>query len=156
MAKEYNVSGKEIIEEMLFKGNRDDSSHINKGKKKKIVDFLYNYSVGLEMIPLLYRVPSIVRLNREYSKEHKDESTEDTWADILGGLAGQATAMAVHMASALCLYEPAIRKGHPEILLIPVATNIASGIYEAGRKAYEDAEQRVIQNKKDSGLEKKL
>ena len=44
------------------------------------------------------------------------------------------------------------KKGHPEILLLPVATNVVSGIYEWARSA----KRRVAVRKSSSELENRI
>ncbi|MEI7718245.1 MAG: hypothetical protein WCI72_00120 [archaeon] len=54
-------------------------------------------------------------------------------------------------------YNYALKYGHYEVLFIPVATNVASLVYEQGRKVYKRAEQRVVESKTNKcNLEKLL
>lgn len=50
-------------------------------------------------------------------------------------------------------YSYAVEHDHPEALLIPIVTNVASGVYEAGRSVYDNARQRVLKKHKLGGLE---
>lgn len=57
----------------------------------------------------------------------------------MGAIAGIALG-----AAQIAGYSYMVEKGNSEILLIPIATNIASGIYEAGRGIYNNAKQKLL------------
>lgn len=80
-----------------------------------------------------------------YLEDFPEKSSEVFPATIgfFGGLATQRYA-----------YYHLVKEGHPEALLFPLMTNLASGVYEWQRKAKEHlAEKKSLESKIDGGEE---
>ncbi len=88
-----------------------------------------------------YIIPSIVQAFRKIDSEIKPIKQHEV---IVGQALGVMPGSLV-IFSQMHLYSDLIRKGHPEVLLVPVATNILSGIYEWGRSA----QRRLVKKHKD-------
>ena len=73
--------------------------------------------------------------------------------EVISVVSGICSGLVVGVGGQLSGYVYALEKGYPEVLLIPVATNVASGAYEIGRKMYNNARQRVLEKHKTEGLE---
>ena len=53
-------------------------------------------------------------------------------------------------------YYYAVKKGYPELLPIPIVTNVASGVYEITRTMYKRAKQRLLEENLSKNLESKV
>ncbi len=117
---------------------------------KALKDFSEEWYEGTKgMVILPYVVPSVRRSVREYKRDVKFPlwTVKDT-----GVAAGFVTGFVADMGQIIG-YGYVVSKGHPEVLLIPVVTNVASGVYETGRSLYRDAKQKVLDRHDAEGLE---
>lgn len=122
MAQEYKPKLKEIVKEM--------GSEINEGIYKSIInikDFGVSYlkTVGA-ILSISYFIPYSNKLWK-YTKIATDK--EISKAEIAGNFFGTITGIVGVLTQLYGIYPLAVKKGHPEILLLPVVTNIASGLY---------------------------
>ncbi len=155
MAKEYTPTRKEVFEE-IGRGLAKTGKNIGTGLVKTgeaIKNFCMGLGVGLlEISKIPYIIPTYVR----QSKELKEKNLGDYHLEKseIAGLLASFIASGVGFIGQIALYEHLVKETkHPEIWLVPVATNVASGLYEIGRKMYNNARERVIENHKSKDLE---
>lgn len=107
-----------------------------------------------------YIIPTSYRFMRNIAKECDEHPSKNTnpIGDIIGGLSGLATGVVGWLVSIGLYADISLNKEHPhpEILAIPIATNLASGVYEIGRVTYRNAESRLVERRKIEGLEKSI
>jgi len=152
MTDEYQPTRKEVLSE-TWNGVRSKFTRENASKFGKSLKAFSEYTLGIGslMLAIPYIVPTAVRNFRNV-----DENTsKTTLAEDIGGYTGTACGILADIGQ-LGGYYYVAKEGYPEFLLIPVATNLASGIYEIGRKMYNDAKQRVLEKHKPEGLEATL
>ncbi len=137
MTSDYNPTRREVLEEMargVF--NRDNLKDIGV-KLKQTGEGFISMNVFLNICP--YILPTTIQGVREVSQtENKNSRAENVGLSI-----GLVTGLALDAAQVIG-YKYAIQHDHSEALLIPVITNVASGVYEVGRKMYTKAKQRLL------------
>jgi hypothetical protein len=153
MADEYQPTKREVLSEIWngvrSKFTRENTSNVGKSLK----DFVGMYAVGTAfMVGMPYAIPTYARGFKNH--ENSDYDLEMN-AQIVGEIGGIVTGVVADIGQVVG-YGYAVKEDHPEFLLIPVATNIASGVYEIGRKMYNNARQRVLDKHKSESLEATL
>lgn len=134
MADQYKPSGKEVLEEVL-KGD-----YISRATKP-VRDFCYGFVKFYSIITTFpYAVPSYVRKfrNKEYFSFLEKGTNAMGVGLVLGSVAGAGTDV-FQLAS----YIKTAVEDHPAVLLIPVATNAVSAVYEMGRRTYLNARDKL-------------
>jgi len=155
MAEEYQPTRKEVFGEMVnevkqyFSG--DNLKNIGTKLRQTGQHFL-KMTGAISLFP--YVLPTTVRI----IKDTKTSSSYKTGVDAthnVGFPAGFVAGIGLDIAQVMGYYS-AVKHDHPEALLIPVVTNVASGVYEVGRSMYKNARQRVLEQHKTEGLEATL
>jgi len=97
----------------------------------------------MNLVP--YRMPTFARQQFEPDTTEKKEVYSDGFVKPLNERAEGAGVLfgVVGYFVQLSLYCYACQKGHPEVLAIPVATNLASALYEKGRKVRKMLEDKI-------------
>lgn len=164
MPEEYKPTKKEIAKEMAS-GARDflRPSRIMERtpERSQVRDTLartgrdigefssYFFQIAGLIMVAPYIIPTAVRSLWEII----DEPVGDySVAQNMGGNVGAWTGIVLDVGQ-VGGYVYAAREGHPEALLIPVATNTASGVYELGRMGWNNARQRLLDRHGSGGLE---
>lgn len=140
-------TGKEIYQEF----NRDIFSPVGnalyKGSKftgnlaKDVASGLKNVVyMTIFLNVAVYALPTLKRKILEYdivkqTEEHNSYINDTDAEEPIGACLGM-----VGMIGQICFYADKLRNGHPEYLLIPVVTNLASAVYEKSRKVKERLE----------------
>jgi hypothetical protein len=145
MAEEYQPTRIEILSEIWNGVRRCGKSLKDFGK--------YARKQGELMLTIPYIIPTAVR-NIRNAKSDGDLS-KYSLAKNIGGITGVIGGLVADIGQVVG-YGYAVKEDHPEFLLIPVATNVASGVYEIGRKMYANARERVLEKHKPKGLEATL
>jgi len=110
--------------------------------------------MGLTIVTAPYMIPTAVRKYRDVeSSERKFEHPTHEQAQYAGAITGFFGGIGMEIAQ-LAGYVYLRYHDHPEVLAIPVATNVASGIYELGRSVCSNASQRLKEKRRISVLEK--
>jgi len=159
MTDEYQSTRKEVLSEILngvrsgvrSKFTKENASKVGKSLK----DFgAYAVGTGGRMLAFLYIAPTVVRIIRDPKPDKPDSDSSPYYssAEIIGGYTGTIGGIVADFGQVVG-YTYAATEDHPEFLLIPVATNVASGVYEIGRKIYSDAKERFLEKHKPEGLE---
>ena len=144
MVENYNPTRKEVLREAF-----SEVSLKNIGSKLRQVGTNFIGVVSAASI-CPYISPTAFRV----WKEDKSSGKNDV-ADKIELTAGLLGAIAITYAQAEG-YLYAVEHDHPEALLIPVATNVASGVYEIGRKIYNNTRQKLISKHNAESLESAL
>ena len=146
MTKEYNPTRKEILREVV-----NGVSLKNTGSKLKQAggDFIAAASI-FSLCPYIF--PTTIRVRNDIKSSGEKVKLDVT--DHIGFGAGIIAAIGSYVAQAGG-YLYAVKHDHPEALLIPVVTNVVSGAYEIGRKAYNNTRQKLI-SKHNKNLESVL
>ncbi|MCX6750656.1 MAG: hypothetical protein NTZ83_04320 [Candidatus Pacearchaeota archaeon] len=134
--QEYKPARKEVFNEL---GNEVKTSSKKAWNclKRNVGDFI-------ETQKIIYTFPSLFEGKQKYGKL--------TFGDGLGMIADMGQ-LVFYMGNIIDAIEPDNLFGfNHNYWLIPVATNVASGIYEAGRKIYKNTEKKLIENH-NKGLE---
>jgi len=153
MVEEYNPTKKEIVKE-IGSGFKSTFSKENlKDFGKNLKDFGGYCGFVFSLVSIApYIIPSTIRsLNEPSSPEDKETSMNK--AEEVGaftGLGGGVIGWFVQLGSYVHIAD---KYNLPEIGLIPVATNVLSGIYEFGRHSYKKAEKRLIERDKSKSLD---
>ena len=152
MTEKYQPTKGEVLGEIVGgvgrKLTRENFSKVGKSVK----EFSEFYIVGNMFMAITpYIMPYLVRR----LKEHKQGSEDLSMAGFLGGTIGLVTGGMLTIGQ-IQIYQFAMTQDHSEVLLIPVATNAVSGVYEIGRKMYKNAKQRLIDKRQSDGLEATL
>ncbi len=131
----YKPTKKEVLKEM-WDGIRKSFNDVKNISKESVIGAFTRNT-------FLYIIPSALKSD---TYMFKDSFPVKIGGGMLGmiGIAGQMT-----------VYNEVYKKGYPEALLIPVATNVASGIYELTRYSYNKAKKQLIKNHNQS-LETKV
>jgi hypothetical protein len=148
MADEYKPTRREVLEEMM----RGDC--VSKATKP-LRDFTRGFVKGYGLLATLpYFIPTFVRCNKKGNNNilanldaPGTENVGGTIGAILGGISTFCQAI---YATGLAFGEFG---GHREYLLIPLATNALSGVYEIGRNSYLNAKAQVIKKYKEEPKE---
>ncbi len=145
MAEVYNPARKEVFGEMI-NGIRQSFGKDNlKNIGSKLKQTGKNFLVGAGLLSICpYVLPTTIRGVKDLESSSSEETLFDSTHHVsfsTGLLSGLALGVAQVMG-----YSYAAENGHPEALLIPLATNVASGIYEIGRSMYDGARQKVLQD----------
>ena len=128
--QKYQPTQKEILNEMGYQLGEN----LKKFKEKSLVtikntkDFFSGYLTGVvDTIALTHVGNSVLEKVFTGLFEEKNTSVEETSeSNIRGASIGAITSLIAQGY----IYYKLVDDGHPETLLIPVATNIASGLYE--------------------------
>jgi len=154
MEEEYQPTKKEVLGEM-WDGVR---SSFTKEKASKVGKPFKEFGnagleVGWTLLTMPYVIPSFVRGCKDDAVKPSYEF--DSNAEMVGAYTGCIGGLVADVGQ-IVGYAYAVKHDHPEILLIPVATNVASGLYEIGRKMYGNAKQRVLEKHKTGTLEETI
>jgi hypothetical protein len=152
---EYKPTGKEVFGEMVngIRQYFSDDNFKNIGSKLKQTGENFLVAAGAVSI-CPYILPTTIRRIKD-SKSSSNEDIQFDATDHIGYSTGFLSGMALDFAQIIG-YSYAMEHNHPEALLIPVVTNVASGVYEVGRSMYKNARQRVLEKHKTEGLEATL
>jgi len=143
MEENYNPSGKEVLKEI-------HSMITSKFTKKSLKEFAFSsVKITRDVLALTYAAPTM------YRKVKNNKEGETSLAEWVGGFTGLAIGLAADVGTVL-EYHYNLKQSHPNLWLIPVATNLASGGYEIGRKLYKDAKQRALDKRNGKNLETTL
>jgi len=156
MNKDYEPTKGEILEEAFSQVR----TLVHKDNIKETFNTIEEFGktawrFGLFMVTTPYMLPTAVRNYRDGSSEGKlgnPKYEQAQYAGALTGFFGGIGADVAQMAGYLYLDF----NGHPEVLAIPVATNVASGIYELGRSVCSNARQRLKEKRRISALEEEV
>jgi hypothetical protein len=155
MPEEYQPTRKEVFGEMVngvrqyFSG--DNLKNIGSKLKQTGGNFLT--AVGLVSV-CPYILPTTIRGVKD-AKTSSSGETEFDATHHVGYSTGLLGGLALDVVQ-ITGYSYAVENDHPEALLIPVVTNVASGVYEVGRSMYKNARERVLEKHKTEGLEATL
>lgn len=153
MREKYEPTRREVVREMAR------SLKVSRANLKSLKNIAMDFVASATSTAFaLYIIPKVARCIR--SKEDSSNSEEvDFSSDIqeIGLYAGFITGV-VSWSAQTAAYSYAARNGHSEALLIPVATNVASGVYEIGRFMYNRARDRLLERHAcaPSGLENRV
>ncbi len=137
MTENYKPSKKEVFNEL---GNQ-----IKSGSNKALNFIKKTRNAFIHLQKPVYALPTFIR--------KKGWNTSGIDGNILGGVTGAFFAGAqitFYMGNACNSYFP-----DNELWLIPVVTNVASGVYEIGRGIYKKTERKLIE-KHNKGLESEV
>ncbi len=141
MTEKYEPSSREVRAE-IWRGLKDSCREkVKKGEPLKEFAGFFG-GIGMLMVISPYAVPTAVRVVKDTGL---DDGIDDySLAQNMGGYAG---ALGGFLADAgqVAGYIYCYNHGCPEIIALPVTTNVVSGIYELGRIAYKNARQRAIE-----------
>ena len=132
MGENYKHSRKEVLNE-VFNGIKDVPL------KDNLKGFGKNF---FECNAAIYSFPTMVR------KEDFGTDLDKNQGSVLGTIFG-----CVGVGAQAYFYGNTAFSGtpEPEVLLIPAATNLISGMYELGRNIYRNAESRLRKKKINPG-----
>jgi len=91
-----------------------------------------------------YIIPTGVREIKDMRINDGSPPKKLTVSEKIGFTTGLITGFTGDLVQ-LGLYSALVATNHPEALLIPFTTNLASGAYEIGRKGYRNARERLIE-----------
>ena len=147
MTENYNTTKKEIFKEM---GN----TIVNKITKENIISIAkdsFEFTKGVAYtVSAPYIIPSLYRLCKE--DKPVSEKLEDSF-DNSAFQSGIVTGCLVDVVQFSVYLSAAIEDGS-KLWLIPLVINGISGLYETGRKMYNNAKQTVLD--KHEGIEATL
>ena len=147
MAEKYEPSRREICAE-LWCEFKDLSKKIISGTGKSLKEFGSLASLGgAVMVVSPYAIPTAVRVFREIKDD--DGSNKISLAGTVGAYIGLYCGLAADTGQVFG-YAYVADRGYPEAFAIPIATNVISGVYELGRKAYKNARQNVVNRHNES------
>jgi len=141
MEEEYKPTKKEICSEMLSVAKKGLQTAARQTSRFG-AGFLFTSTSP-------YTLATHIRFLDSWLKGGEEEGPR---AVTFGAVLGFYVAMAQGITYALV----SGKESHPEILLIPAATNVASGAYELGRWMYKDAKKRILERRGSQGLESKV
>jgi hypothetical protein len=131
MAEEYKPSRKEVFEEI--------ENTVRTGGKKTLNSLMENGKDFFKMQKLIYALPSLMK---DASKQKKI-----TRGYVAGGLAVYIQS-GFYLAKFLDDINNNFYFDHPW-WIIPVCTNVASGLYESGKAIYKNTEKKLIEEHND-------
>ena len=139
---DYQPNNKEIIFE-IARGLGFNSNNL-----RRVAEFLpTSLGAAAALVAMPYAVPSSVRMARNLAAETGSGQPLD--AGQAGVFAGIAVGLSADIGQLIGYFYLA-RNDHPEALLLPLATNAASGVYELGRHLYISARDRLIEKHRES------
>ncbi|MEI6731734.1 MAG: hypothetical protein WCK90_03575 [archaeon] len=163
MTEQYQPSGREVLGEITDGITNGVKKVVNMNTLKsmgKAAAIIVGVPLVVNSLP--YWIPTLIRLNKGLSSPAAGRNAENNnrnnnepdgqntnepsflektaWAVCVVGVP-------VSIIGQIYAYSYAIEQGYGKALLIPVATNIASGLYEIGRKVYKSAEKRLIEKR---------
>ena len=123
MTEKYEPKLEEIIEEI----------------KSQCIDFGRSFaSEGLNVALAPHFLPTSMRKGIEYATDCSSNKSH------VGSVMGLCVGLYA-LASQSYAYYHFAKNGHPEILAVPIVTNLASGIYEL----YKNAKDKIIEKKEE-------
>ncbi len=134
----YEPSRKEVFKEMCDYSKNCLSKKWTLFKKNSA----YSVKKAMFIATYLYYIPTTIRkcLEKDNIWLEKKEIPENyQFAGLVGGIS-----LLMPQTIGYIL----LRQEYPELLLIPLATNVFSGAYELGRYQYEKARDRLIESNK--------
>lgn len=149
MREEYQPSTREICAEIWSRGEDSHKRNLQiAGSALK--EFCFSSTKICAITALgLYTIPTVGRkIREEIAIKDEIDSLPKHYGELTGGAIGTVAGVVqlfgyCHLATG----------DHPELLSIPVATNIISGIYELGRTSYRNARQRLLEKHTDKAGE---
>ena len=150
MAEDYKPSKKEVIG-VIIDGvkNKIPSYDIS-----KIGDSIKEFSLATSAgIAILLTAPYIIP---HFIRNTKNVKINIPGGVDTGGYFGTTLGVASLIGQAAGYHHLSTVYDRPEWLLVPVATNVISGVYEIGRFIYNKAEQEFLKNHKPNSLESKV
>ena len=151
MGENYNPNGREIVTEML----KDVGQYFNRNNLEKIGGKLketgqhFLWTAGTVTVSP-YILPTVVKSFRD-----SNTSSDETQLDVtyhVGCGTGLITGLAIDIGQIIG-YGHAVNNDHPEVLAIPVVTNIASALYEKAKSTKEKLIARHNSQTLDSVVE---
>jgi hypothetical protein len=151
MAENPKAQRREILEEMVSLAKKDIKSFFSEGAGGQFLGFFIGASsLGLSapytFLTIRRWINEPIGLNATTTVDEKRKGY--TAAEHIGGFLGLGAATVAH------LYVMGKACEYPSLFLIPVATNIISGVYEFGRYQYKKAEKSLSQRLKEKPVEK--
>lgn len=140
MTKNYEPTKREIRTEILrdLRGLLSKENLSRTGKSlKKFGAFAGGVCGAIIVIP--YCIPTAIRGLRET----ESQTGQLTLAENVAGWTGAIPGAAIDVVQG-CGYHYLATHNHPEVLAVPVATNVVSGLYEVSRAVYKNARQKLI------------
>ena len=98
-------------------------------------------------VSALFVIPYILPTSVRQIKEYKDEPLQTLSASQNARIGVGFGLGVVTYLGEFIGYAYAATDDHPELLAIPVATNILSGVYEVGRMQYNKARERLVRKR---------
>lgn len=144
MTDNYEPTRKEVWKE-VYNGIKIDNEKRERLREgiKKVCNGIVDYVGGTWMTGTCgYIIPSAIRSLKEESAENQENVGTPVPFNM-----GCITGLCLGLAQIVLYLDFAFKDNHPEVLLIPASTNVASEIYEIIRKSYKNAERRVITKK---------
>jgi len=89
-----------------------------------------------------YALPTLIRTFRDIKKEYSDLSTKQK----IGFFSGVGLGSLTDICQVAGYYNMSVNEGIPEVLLLPLATNVFSGIYELGRWRINKSRKKFAEN----------
>lgn len=158
MTESYEPSRKEIFGEIF----RPMKNYVSKNNIKRlgqeIIDGGKMFLLGTASLAVLpYALPSSVKVLIECEAERKSfkvkvkdvRSSISAYSEDMGVVSGLVAGVTLNIGQVMA-YNYLVKNNHPEVLLIPLATNAVSGIYEGGRYLYRKAKNRLIKKHRES------
>jgi len=148
MEQEYKPTRKEVFNELgneVKTSSKTALNHLKSGSKKSWNCIKRNASDFIDLQKIIYAIPSVMNDESKISKR--------SFGDNLG-IVLDSMQLVFYLSNAANMASPeSFNFGFEHnYWLIPVATNVASGFYEIGKKIYKNTEKKLIE-KHNKGLE---
>ena len=150
MTVNYEPTRKEVFVEIF--GNiggdyftKDNIRNLRKGFTDASKIF---FASTATLVSAPYVVPSFSRLIKEVG----DEDVQLKVLERIGLHSGFFTGLVADIGQLFGYFYLAV-DDHPEALLIPLATNVVSGLYEIGRHKYRSVRNRLVEKHRRESLE---
>lgn len=146
----YKPAKKEIYDELIS------------GFKNKSIEYFKAFvspaiSAGaVSAVASMHAIPSYFRWLRA---RVENDAEQPGVGSFISTCTGMLTGITISTIGSELIYISVLKSDYPEIALLPIATNVLSGLYELGRGSYKNAEKRLIKKRKAENndcLEKRL
>jgi hypothetical protein len=160
---DYNPTKKEVLGEVfngLGRFSMENVYSFGRGLKKFSVNTgkgLKNFADNttdcfLEVMASPYVIPTTIRVTVNYDVSDVDLSKIPI-SERMGAYTGLAGGVVSSIIYGMGYHHIATEMDHPEVLLIPLATNFVSGVGEIGRGLAKNAKQRLLKRHRFEGIE---